>query len=79
MPKHRAMEYLTPADRRREVASILAKGILRLRRVNQTGGFKLAAESSPERRNCLEFPCETRLSVVNGTRGLRSRDDGDDA
>jgi len=79
MPKHCEDEHLSPADRRREIASILAKGVVRWRRRMRTPGTFDAQESSPDARNCLEFPGETRLSVVNGTRGLWQRDDGDDA
>lgn len=78
MPKHRQDEHLSPADRRRAVASILAKGVVRWHRRMRTAGTFDAQESSPDVRNCLEFPGETRLSVVNGTRGLSPRDDGDD-
>ena len=79
MPKHREDEHLSPADRRREIASILAKGVVRWhRRMKTTGAFD-AQESSPDAQNCLELSGETRLSVVNGTRGLWPRDDGDDA
>ncbi len=79
MPKRYANEQLSPVDRRREVASILAKGVVRLHRMaKSTGGFD-AQKSSPGREIGLELSRETRLSVVNGTRGLRLRDDGDEA
>lgn len=58
---------LSPVERRRQVAAILAKGVIRLRRMNQRGGFTHAPESSPDAQNGLEFPGETRLSVVDGT------------
>lgn len=79
MPLHDSQPALSPVERRRQVAAILAKGVVRLRRTYQTRGFRHAPESSPDARNCLEFPGETRLSVVDGTRGLSPRDDGDDA
>ena len=69
---------LSPFERHRQVAAILARGVLRLRRIYQTRGFAHAPESLPDGQNCLEFPSETRLSVVNGTRGFTPRDDGDD-
>ena len=70
----------TPADeRRREVAAILARGILRLRRVAQIGVRSDAPKSQDLRENGLELPGETRLSVSDGTRGLRLRDVGDNA
>lgn len=79
MPKHREDEHLSPADRRREVASILARGVARWHRRMKTAGTFDAQKPSPGREIGLEFPGETRLSVVNGTRGLWPRDDGDDA
>ena len=79
MPKQRADETLCPADRRREVASILANGLVRWHRTTRTAGHLDAQESSPRRKTGLELFRETRLSVVNGTRGLWLRDDGDDA
>ena len=78
MPKQRADETLCPADRRREVASILAKGVVRWHRTTQTANHRDAQESSPIRENGLELSRETRLSASDGTRGLRLRDDGDD-
>jgi hypothetical protein len=79
MPLHASDSVLSPIERRCQVAVILAKGVLRLRRIYQTRGFPPAPESSPDARNCLEFSRETRLSVVNGTRGLGPRGEGDDA
>jgi len=79
MPKQRADERLSPAERRREVASILAKGVVRWHRMARTAGKLDAQKSSPRREIGLELLRETRLSVVNGTRGLRLRDDGDEA
>ena len=70
---------LTPGERCREVAAILARGVLRLCRIARVGGNMPAPESSPEGRISLERVGETRLSVPYGTRGLRLRDDGDDA
>jgi hypothetical protein len=77
MPQRTEPQLKSPVERRREVAAILARGVLRLRRINQTQGFTRAPESSPGRRNCLELPGETRISVSDGTRGLRLRDEGD--
>jgi len=78
MSKEHAVEYLPPADRRREVASILAKGVVRWHRTTQTAGHLDAQESSPRRKIGLELSRETRLSVVNDTRGLGPRGDGDE-
>ena len=78
MPRQHADEYLSPADRRREVASILAKGLVRWHRTARTAGYLDAQKSSPGCEIGLELFRETRLSVVNGTRGLGPRDDGDE-
>jgi len=79
MPRRPEMPSLSADERRREVAAILARGVFRLRQINQTGGFTHAPKSLPDRQNGLELSGETRLSVSDGTRGLRLRDDGDDA
>lgn len=70
---------LSPAERRREVAAILARGVLRLRRIARLGGIMHAPESLPKRENGLELSGEMRLSLSERTRGLGLRDDGDDA
>ncbi len=69
---------LPPAERRREVAAILARGVLRLRRIARFGGIMHAEESLPERENGLELSGEMRLSLSERTRGLGLRDDGDE-
>jgi len=78
MPRTQA-HFISAEQRRREVAAILARGVLRLRRNASKIGFRHAPESAPDQQNCLELPVETRLSVSHGTHGLRLRDDGDDA
>ena len=65
-----------------QVAGILAEGVLRLARRGQDASgieqpfsetaLKTASED-------LEQSAETRLSASDGTRGLRLRDDGDNA
>lgn len=79
MPNPTEATFLSPADRRREVAAILALGAIRLHRINRTGSFTHAQESLPGGQVGLELLGETRLSASDGTRGLRLRDDGDDA
>jgi len=79
MPKQRANEGLSAADRRSEVALILAKGIVRWRRCAKAPGITNAQESSPGRETRLELSPEPRLSVSDGTRGLWPRADGDEA
>lgn len=79
MPKQRADELLSPADRRREVVSILAKGVVRWHRTAKTATGSNVQESSPDREIGLELSGKTRLSVVNGTHVLSPRGDGDEA
>jgi len=73
------MIELAPDERRREVAAILARGVRRLRRIARIGGNTHAPESQNSAENGLELPAGTRLSVSDSTRGLRLRDDGDNA
>ena len=70
---------LSADERRREVVAVLARGVLRLRRIARTGGNMHAPKSRSLPENDLELPGETRLSVPDATRGLRLRDDGDNA
>ena len=70
---------LSPAERRRQVASILARGVIRLRRRVNLTTISDAQKSSPAAENRLELSRETRLSVSDGTRGFTMRADGDDA
>jgi len=79
MPHRIQAPFLSPANRRREAAAILALGVVRLRRMNRTVGVSATPESSPGRHPGLDLPAETRLSASDGTRGLRLREDGDDA
>jgi hypothetical protein len=59
---------LTPDERRSEVASILAAGILRLRARAAIPGDDPPAEISPESVTArLEVPAETVLSVIHGS------------
>jgi hypothetical protein len=55
MPKQCADEHLSPADRRREVASILAKSVVRWHRMARAGGKLDAQKSSPGREIGLEL------------------------
>ena len=79
MPTHRELPDLSPDQRRREVASILAKGVIRWRQRARTARFMHARQSSPSTEKGLEVSAETRLSVSNDPRGLWLRDDGDNA
>ncbi len=79
MPDYTEAPSMPPDERRREIAAILARGILRLRRIARIGGNMHAPESLNVPENGLELPGKTRLSVSDRTSGLRLRDDGDNA
>ena len=66
---------LDPAERRRQVASILARGAIRWRRHVKSTAISDARESSPSAENRLKLSLETRLSVSDGTRGFTPRAD----
>lgn len=68
-----------PAERRQEVASILARGVIRWRRRAKSAAIFDVQESSPAAEKRLELSRETRLSVSDGTRGFTMPADGDDA
>lgn len=68
---------LVPTERRRQVASILARGVIRWRRQAKLTGLVDAQKSAPAAENPLELSRETRLSVSDGTRGFTTRADGD--
>ena len=57
-------ECMTAADRRLEVANILASGLLRRVRVARTARLSPSKTVSEETRNRLEVPAETRLIVA---------------
>ena len=78
MPSRTETPSMPANERRCEVAAILARGVRRLRRTARIGVHLHAPKSQDLRENGLELPGETRLSVSDGTRGLRLRDDGDD-
>lgn len=69
---------LEPAERRRQVASLLAHGVIRWRRQAKSTAIMHAQKSAPAAENRLELSRETRLSVSDGTRGFTMRADGDD-
>jgi hypothetical protein len=79
MPRRTEAPSMSAEERRREVAAILARGILRLRRIARIGGDMRAPESQNSPENGLEVRGETRLSASDGTHGLRLRDQGDNA
>ncbi len=56
---------LSPTDRRRQIASILAKGVIRWLKHEKTAGIMNAQKTSPGRKNRLELSEETSLTVGN--------------
>lgn len=75
MPPNNAFD-LAAADRRREVASIFARGVIRWCRRARAAGIINSQKSPPSGETRLELSGETRLSV--GTRGFTPRSDGDE-
>jgi hypothetical protein len=69
MPSVKAPESMTPDERRREVASILALGVLRFRRKAKLGLSATPAESHPQAENGLELSRGSRLHVAAGSAG----------
>lgn len=57
-------ETMTADERRQEVASVLATGLLRRVRTMKTAASDAALESSLKSQNRLDLPSETRLSVA---------------
>ena len=78
MPKCNSQVESSAVDRLREVASILARGLIRCRKQAWSG--QTMPVSGPENgpRIRLEVPAETSLSVSPSTRGLAKRVSGDD-
>ncbi|MEW6198014.1 MAG: hypothetical protein AB1601_05040 [Planctomycetota bacterium] len=75
MPPNHASET-SPAERRREVASILARGVIRWHRRAKSAGIIDTEKSAVSGETRLELSGETRLTV--GTRGFTPRSDGDE-
>lgn len=69
MPSVHTPESMTPDARRREIASILALGILRYRRIAKLSLSATPAESRPQAENGLELSRESRLHVADGSAG----------
>lgn len=69
MKSSREPESMTSGQRRREVAAILAQGLLRYRRRAGLGMPAASSEIHPEAQNCLELPGESRLHVADGSAG----------
>ena len=67
MPKHDPHCDLSPAERREEIAEILAKGVMRWRRRANISGVGPAKENRFSRKKPLEVLGQTRLSVPDRT------------
>jgi hypothetical protein len=70
---------LSPVERRHQLASILARGVIRWHRRAKSASIIDTEKSAVSGETRLELPGETRLSVSDGTRGFTPRDVGDDA
>ena len=77
MPKISSQPEPKPTDRLREVASILARGVVRWRKQVKSGHLMPVSGPKNGPGIGLEVPVETSLSVSLDTRGLRLRHDGD--
>jgi len=69
MPANGPHIELSPADRRQEVAAVLAKGLARWRRRARAGGFAPAPEIRSKPEISLDLSDESRLSVSDRTAG----------
>jgi len=66
MPFRTETPYISPSERRREVAAILVLGVLRWRDRTRIGGIAPTPDgNSPQ--NGLELSGETRISASGGT------------
>ena len=79
MPKNCSTDDLSPTDRRSEIASILARGVIRWHRRAKASGIINAQKPPESGENGLELSRETRLSASDATRGFTPPDAGDDA
>jgi len=74
MPRRTEAQFMSPEERRHATAVLLARGVLRCRRI---AAKWQDPKSQKDSKNGLELSGETRLSVSDGTRELRLRDEGD--
>lgn len=79
MPKSCPAMDLSPQERLREVASILARGVARWRREVKADQIMHGSVTEDSAGIGLEKPVETILSVSPRTHGLGLWDDGDAA
>jgi hypothetical protein len=61
---NRDPESMTSDERRREVASIMAQGLVRRVRASRSGDSAAGEESAEDVQNPLDLPVKTRLSVA---------------
>ena len=76
MPKIKSQD-LSITDRRHDITTILARGVIRWHRRDESAGIIDSEKSPPSPETCLALSGETPLSV--GTRGFTPRSDGDEA
>ncbi len=69
MPDSDHASSLTPEQRRSEIAAILARGLLRHRRMAKAAAASPPLEIRSQTQNCLDLPRESRLPVVTGSAG----------
>lgn len=69
MKSPREPEAITPDQRRREIAAILAQGVLCCRRMATLRPLPDSPESYPHPQNPLELSRESRLHVGDGSAG----------
>ena len=64
MLSNRDPESMTSDERRREVAGILAQGLVRCVRASRAGDSAPTAASTEDAQDPLDLPAEMRLSVA---------------
>ena len=74
MREDNAFREISPAQRRQEVAAILAAGVLRHRRMARKTASLPAQESAYSRQNSLGPIRETRPCVPTGSGGYDARE-----
>ena len=79
MSSRKSEPSLSPPECRRQVASILAKGVIRWRQRAKAAGNFDAEESSLCRETPLDLARKMSLTVSDRTRGFTLRGDGDNA
>lgn len=66
MTAHSPSDDITPAERRRQIAAILAEGVHRFKSASKSRADETSQKVSDSAPQGLEVPGETRLSVLTG-------------